>query len=94
MSQIQTRTVSISEAENACGIDSETVRIFIQREWITPYSADTLDEEDLARIALIQEIRKTFSANDEAVNLILHLLDQVYSLRAQIRSIQRSNRPE
>ncbi len=91
MSQHKVRTVAISEIEVASGINLETLRIFIQREWITPYSADSLDDEDIARIRLIREIQENFRANDEALDLILHLMDQVYSLRARLAKTQ--NRP-
>lgn len=79
------RTVLVSNVQEKVGIDNTTLTLFIQREWIIPYSPDRLDEEDLARIKLIQELRLVFAANDESIALILHLMDQVYFLRRQIR---------
>lgn len=40
-----------------------------------------LDEEDLARAKLIRELQEVFGVNDEAIPIILHLLDQLYFLK-------------
>ena len=42
-------------------------------------------EVDVARIELILEIRHEFAIDEEAVPLVLGLLDQVYDLRRQLR---------
>jgi len=41
-------------------------------------------EVDVARVELILEIRHEFVVDDEAMPLVLGLLDQVYSLRRQM----------
>ena len=64
----------------------------IEREWVSPAAPDSLDEEDIARIHLIQELRIDFGANDEAIPIILHLMDQLYYLRLQMRKIGDSRR--
>ena len=43
------------------------------------------DEEDLARIQLIQELREDFGVNDEAVPIILHLIDQLNLIQLELR---------
>ena len=40
---------------------------------------------DVARVQLILEIRHEFAIDDEALPLVLGLLDQVYDLRRQLR---------
>jgi chaperone modulatory protein CbpM len=40
---------------------------------------------DVARLELICEIRHEFSIDEEAMPLVLGLLDQVYDLRRQLR---------
>jgi chaperone modulatory protein CbpM len=64
-------------------IPREVVIEFIQKEWICPSDpeSDYLDTEDLARAHFILELRRDFGVNDQAVPLILHLLDQIHALR-------------
>lgn len=42
-----------------------------------------LDEQDVARIYLIDELRRNFGVNDEGIPLILYLIDQLCALRAK-----------
>jgi chaperone modulatory protein CbpM len=44
-------------------------------------------EVDVARVELILDIRREFAVDDEAMSLVLQLLDQVYSLRRQMRRL-------
>jgi chaperone modulatory protein CbpM len=44
-------------------------------------------EVDVARVELIREIRQEFALDDEAVPVVLGLLDQVYGLRRQLRRL-------
>ncbi|MGK7865259.1 chaperone modulator CbpM [Falsiroseomonas sp. E2-1-a4] len=41
-------------------------------------------EIDVARVALILELRETLALEEEALALVLSLLDQIYALRRQI----------
>jgi chaperone modulatory protein CbpM len=57
----------------------EVIQKFISEEWITPYDMDLLifDDEDLARVGLICELKNNLGVNDEAMTIILHLVDQL-----------------
>lgn len=87
----QRRLFTLIEVSELVGIEQETVIELIQRDWICPVSGTELDEEDIARIRLIQELRVQFGANDDAIPLILHLMDQLYHLRNQIGRLGREN---
>lgn len=91
MISLNRKTVALIEASALTGIDQPTLVMFIQREWICPQCEDELDEEDIARIQLVKELRSTFDANDDAISLILHLMDQLYYLRAQMRKSAGAN---
>ena len=71
------------------GFDKSQALKFIRREWIVlanPAASEfevELDEEDLARMRLIFQLQNDFGVNDEAVPIILHLLDQIYALRSK-----------
>ena len=62
------------------------VILCLQETWIAPAYPDSheFDDEDLARIKLIAELREEMGVNDEAIPVILHLLDQVHCLRRQL----------
>jgi chaperone modulatory protein CbpM len=73
---------------------AELVR-WVERRWIVPETraADgdgeiwLFHEVDIARIELILDIRREFTVDEETLSLVLGLLDQVYSLRRQLRRL-------
>jgi chaperone modulatory protein CbpM len=63
---------------------------WVESRWVLPERhADTwvFHEVDVARVELILDIRRDFAIDDEAMGLVLGLLDQVYGLRRQIRRL-------
>ena len=71
----------------------ELVR-WVENRWILPEEASeqtgerwVFHEVDVARVELILDIRREFAVDDEAMSLVLGLLDQVYSLRRQMRRL-------
>ncbi len=71
---------------------SETeVGEWIVQNWVLPIEEDgqlLFDEADRARIRLIVELRRDLEVNDEAVPVVLRLLDQVYGLRRALEELQ------
>lgn len=70
---------NINEVSEICGVRSELILHFIKEEWINPIDQDLhmLDEEDICRVLLIQDLQKNFGVNEEAIPIILHLVDQL-----------------
>ncbi|MGQ2904787.1 MAG: chaperone modulator CbpM [Neoaquamicrobium sediminum] len=65
-------------------VDSERLQIFIDRGWISPPIVEgrpAFRDVDVARAALIADLADEMGVNDEGVDLVLDLLDQLYSLR-------------
>ncbi len=83
--------IHIEEACEECKLSIEVIRKFILEEWIKPSDPEELlfDQEDLARIHLILELQDDFGVNDEAVPIILQLLDQLHSLRGTVSRLNR-----
>ena len=57
---------------------------WIKQSWVLPVEEDgelLFDEVDRARVQLIVELRRDLEVNDEAIPVVLRLLDQVYGLR-------------
>lgn len=69
----------ISETADLCSLSTEDILQFIASEWILPHDSEKLlfDEDDLARIQLISELKELFGVNDEGVSIVLHLIDQL-----------------
>ncbi len=66
------------------------LRQWVQRGWIMPSQGEggpLFDEVDVARIRLVWELRSDMNVNDDAVPIILALLDQLYGLRCELRTI-------
>jgi len=76
-------TYTIEEICIQLSLPRETVEAFVEREWIAPVDCDSkrFDEEDHRRMRFILELKNDFSVNDEGVDIILHLLDQLHTLR-------------
>lgn len=73
-------------------LDRAELARWIENRWILPeqHAANggwLFHEVDVARVELILHIRSEFAADDEALSLMLGLLDQVYSLRRQMRRL-------
>jgi len=69
------------------GLDRRELTRWVENRWVLPERRNQtwiFREIDVARVELISEIRQEFAINDEALSLVLGLLDQVYDLRRQL----------
>ena len=74
------------QASNITGLNSSKINAWIDMEWITPQSSGLLDQEDVARLRLIHELQSNLGVNEEAIPLILHLLDQLCYVQNMLRN--------
>ena len=64
---------------------------WIRQSWVLPVEEDGVllfDDVDRARIKLIVELRRDLEVNDEAIPVVLRLLDQVYGLRRALDELR------
>ncbi|MBX3516597.1 MAG: hypothetical protein KF815_06595 [Rhodospirillales bacterium] len=64
---------------------------WIDQQWVRPQltpHGPVFDEVDEARIALIRELRGEFLVGDEALGLVLSLLDQLYAARRALHTVE------
>ena len=54
-----------------------------QPDWV-------FQEIDIARVRLIRDFRDAMAVSEETMPLVLSLLDQVYTLRGQMRAVARA----
>ncbi|MBV8888128.1 MAG: hypothetical protein JO305_00495 [Alphaproteobacteria bacterium] len=72
------------------GLERGDLLRWVENRWVLPErrgGAWLFHEVDVARVELIVEIRRDFAVDDEMLPLVLGLLDQVYSLRRQLRRL-------
>ncbi len=72
------------------GLDDNTLELWLSEEWIIPAQADEdvgFTEADLARARLIRELTSDLGVNEPGVGVVLHLLDQLHSLRKALVSL-------
>jgi chaperone modulatory protein CbpM len=73
------------------GLDRHQLDSWIAEGWVRPERSGgtwSFAEVDVARVELILEIRREFAIDEEGLPLVLGLLDQVYSLRRQMRLLR------
>ncbi len=76
---------TLLEVSEITGLNLSRINAWIEREWVTPQGSEMLDEEDIARLQLIHELQSNLGANEEAIPLILHLLDQLCYVQNVLR---------
>ncbi len=73
------------------GFRCETLHIWVERGWVMPERSDRGDyrfrEIDVARVGLIYEFSTELELDEDAMDVILPLLDQVHGLRHQLRCL-------
>jgi chaperone modulatory protein CbpM len=78
-------------------LDRATLTVWIEEEWLVPGRADralAFTEMDLARANLIRDLKDKMGVNDEGLGVILHLLDQMHSLRRALAHALKSAREQ
>jgi chaperone modulatory protein CbpM len=82
--KLMTIRYKIEDVAQIISVKREIVLEFIENHWLQP-TEELLDQEDLARARLIVELTEDFGVNNEAVPLILHLIDQLHKVHIEIK---------
>lgn len=72
------------------GVQASELEHWIAERWVLPEASGEgwhFTELDVARVRLILELRHELRIDEDALPVILSLLDQVYGLRRQLRSL-------
>ena len=72
------------------GLRETDVLGWVERGWVRPEDGMVFEDIDIARIGLIHELIFRMYLREDAIPLILSLLDQVYELRGSLRSVLRA----
>ena len=76
-------------------LDDGTLEAWISEEWLIPGGTSAepaFTDADVARAALIRDLRHDLTVNDPGIDVILSLLDQVHGLRRTLADLLREVR--
>jgi chaperone modulatory protein CbpM len=83
--------IAMTDIAVSAGCSTEELRVWIERRWVLPArdseGAYMFSEADIARVRLIAELKGDLAIDDEAIEVVLPLLDQVYGLRRQLKAV-------
>jgi chaperone modulatory protein CbpM len=75
----------LREVAEGCGVDEARLLRLVAFTWVQPEEEHFFDEEDIARARFILELQDQLGVNDEAVPIILHLVDQLNRVHWELR---------
>jgi chaperone modulatory protein CbpM len=90
---MMSKTVLVGEREVlelVRGLTRTELRRWVARGWVAQPREDVpgaFRAIDVARVRLIHEMRREMRLNEEAIPVVLSLLDQVYGLRNEMRRL-------
>jgi chaperone modulatory protein CbpM len=74
----------------AARLDAAAVEAWVEAGWLIPRrdaEAADFSDADLARARLIRDLQHDMGVNEEAIPIILDLIDQVHGLRQMLRGV-------
>jgi len=86
---------TLTEVVAATSVSEAEITAWVRESWVLPARAEGrwyFDAADEARIALIAQLHHDMGIDEEAMPLVLHLLDQLYSLRAALGEVHQAYR--
>lgn len=72
------------------GVRERELRAWIDEGWVRPERQRGVlifREIDVARVRLIHDLRRDLAIGDEALPVVLNLLDQLYAMRRRLRAV-------
>jgi chaperone modulatory protein CbpM len=77
-------------------LDARALDAWIEADWLRPQGSRAereFSDVDLARARLIGDLCGDLGLNDEAIPVVLDLIDQVHGLRRLVRELVERSRP-
>lgn len=74
------------------GLQVQTLDVWLEQRWLIPEETTVgiqFSDIDVARARLIHDLKNDLGANDEGIDVILHLMDQLHGLRHALAQLQR-----
>ncbi|QEL27236.1 MerR family transcriptional regulator (plasmid) [Bosea sp. F3-2] len=73
------------------GLQVQVLEFWLEQRWLVPEEAAGemhFHDIDIARAHLIRQLKDDLGANDEGIDVILHLVDQVHGLRRVLAELR------
>ncbi len=83
----RSETQVVAEVEE---ITLRRLRLWVRNGWVLPDQGPGephYDELDVARVRLVCELKDRMNLNDDAVPVVLSLLDQLYGMRRDFKAL-------
>lgn len=74
------------------GLQVQTLDLWLEQQWLIPEETSAgiqFSDIDVARAHLIHDLKNDLGANDEGIDVILHLMDQLHGLRNALAQLQK-----
>ena len=74
-------------------VERAEVLAWVEASWVRPASEEggmRFDPVDVARVHLIRELRHDLAIDDEAMPVVLSLVDEMYALRRRLGALARA----
>jgi len=84
------KLTEIQVVETVGPLSISQLRLWVESGLVTPTKSDdghVYDPVDVARIKLVYELQQDLDLNEEAIPVILSLMDQIYGLRRELRTL-------
>ena len=81
---------SLDHVATEIGVAVEDLTGWVERRWVLPSRQGAelaFDEVDLARIRMILDFHRDLAIDDEAMPIVLDLLDRLHAARVQLRAV-------
>jgi chaperone modulatory protein CbpM len=72
------------------GVTIEDLTGWVERRWVLPVRSGkdlAFDDADRARIRMILDFHRDLAIDDEAMPVVLDLIDRLHAARAQLRAV-------
>src|SRR5947208_1143717 len=72
------------------GVTVEDISGWVERRWVLPVRSGNdpaFDDADRARIRMILDFHRDLAIDDEAMPVVLDLIDRLHAARAQLRTV-------
>jgi chaperone modulatory protein CbpM len=76
--------------ETVGAITLRQLRLWVRRGWVVPAQGENgpvFDEADVARARLVWQLRCDMNVNDDAVPVVLALIDQLHGIRQELKAV-------
>ncbi len=81
---------TFAEVTSEFSLSHDELMLWIERRWVLPLAQGdqfVFGDADVARVQMISELHRDLAIDDEAMSVVLDLLDKLYALRRQMRDL-------